>query len=422
MRSIADKTTFFEAEFLQPVQTPIDQLYTEAVFTSGKEKIAPIEAVFGEIQEELKKQISQHTKEKPFDNKAFWRNSLWKKLEDNIQKVFNFRMVSVNPFLEKYLEKDKQFESKMLNALVYNTNRFPIDGLVTDKGFWDSTKSTQLEIWVSLGLIRDLSPAEITAVFLHEFGHGIDPALVDIKYTEVNVLSKYLTDRKKEVKQGEKKALEADNKKINFVSTLNKIQDVTKNFASFLSKAFEKMEKRFDSFTFPWDTKNAKLKKIKKALEKDNSVFRRQDYSEAYADNFARMYGYGPALATGFKKVDKDLEANWINNRYKHEGARQRAIVSLIVASINDEHKTSLHRVLALKRDMTADINDPNTPPKVKEQLKEDLNELNKVLEAYQNDFSDFQNSCNKLLIESIGDVKEPEAPKTDETPSEEKK
>ena len=57
MRSIADKTTFFEAEFLQPVQTPIDQLYTEAVFTSGKEKIAPIEAVFGEIQEELKKQM-----------------------------------------------------------------------------------------------------------------------------------------------------------------------------------------------------------------------------------------------------------------------------------------------------------------------------------------------------------------------------
>ena len=49
-----------------------------------------------------------------------------------------------------------------------------------------------MEIWISLGLIKNLTSDEILAVLLHEFGHSIDPALIDIKYTETNILSKYI--------------------------------------------------------------------------------------------------------------------------------------------------------------------------------------------------------------------------------------
>lgn len=405
MNSIADPHSFFESIIIPSSLRDMDELYTEAVFADGKSKIKPIEEAFKKAKEELEKEVAAHTKEKPFNPEAYWRHQVWKEVENSVQKVFNFRVVSINPFIEKYLSEENMFESKQLNAMVWSNDRFPIDGIVTDNGFYDGTKSCQMEIFVSLGLIRALTEAEITAVFLHEFGHGIDPALVDIKYAEANVLSKYLTDRKKEVKQGEKKALEGKGSKFSFLRSvfyLNGENDGNK-FKNFINSVIEKIEakKPKGSIIWPWDSHNTKLKKIEKQLLSDKSRFTRQDFTEAYADNFARMYGYGVPLITALKKMSKDT-VEWKTRRIKNEKARQREIAKLIIASLKDEHRTSITRALALEREMKADIQDPKTPPRVKKQLEEDLKELEAVIKAYQTDFSDFQNQCHKLIIDDF--------------------
>lgn len=136
-------------------------------------------------------------------------------------------------------------------------------------------------------------------------------------------------------------------------------------------------------------------------VRNDKSVFRRQEYSEAFADNFARMYGYGPQLMSGLHKMQLSNET-YRNSRIKKEKARQAAIMQFTQALLKDVHKTDIHRVRALIKEYNDDINDPNTPPAVKKQLKEDLEELEKVLDQYLNNFSDFQNRVNRAINEEL--------------------
>ena len=88
-----------------------------------------------------------------------------------------------------------------------------------------------MEIWISLGLIKNLTSDEILAVLLHEFGHSIDPALIDIKYTETNILSKYITDRKKSLNKDENRIINKFrgivDKSITNVSILEFIEDIS---------------------------------------------------------------------------------------------------------------------------------------------------------------------------------------------------
>lgn len=183
------------------------QFFSEAVFNNGKSKLDPILKAITTMKDELTEKISEQgkTNGKTFDPKSFWRSISFKDLEDSMKQVFGFRYVSVEPFVEKYNSKNGTFESKTLNCLVSYVNRFPIDGIVTDDGFYDKTHSLVANVYISLGLVKALTAEEILAVLLHEIGHNIDPALVNIKYAEVNVLSKYLTDRKTELTKSEEK-------------------------------------------------------------------------------------------------------------------------------------------------------------------------------------------------------------------------
>ena len=144
-----------------------------------------------------------------------------------------------------------------------------------------------------------------------------------------------------------------------------------------------------------------RLKKIQELIREDKVKFSRQEYSEAFADNFARMYGYGPALASGLKKMDKDAEKSmdsWIT----FEREREKWIWIITAATIKDVHKTDVHRIKALINEYKEDINNPDIPKKVKDQLKDDLKELEVILDQYMNDFSDFQNRVNKLISDEL--------------------
>lgn len=191
------------------VEEEQQNIFTEAVFIGGKETIAPlladIEVLKIDLENRLKIQRTNNSKK--FDPKDYWKSPNWKKLEDDIKQIFGFRFVEVNPYVEKYNSSKDIFESKEMNCCVYKSDRYPIDGLVTDKGFYDKSHSLVCSIYISLGLMHELTSEEILSVFLHEFGHNIDPAVMTVKYAETNILSKYLTDRVAEITDTEKKTI-----------------------------------------------------------------------------------------------------------------------------------------------------------------------------------------------------------------------
>lgn len=396
-------------------KTNADVLYTEAVFTDGKNQLSKITECIQKAKDLLDQKINEQDesikekanapkyskskiKIKNFDPTAFWRDQVFKDLEDEIQKVFGFRSVEIQPFIEKYNSKDKQFQTRTMNAFVYHSDRYPIDGLVTDKGFYDKTHSLVMDIRISLGLIKALDSEEILAVLLHEFGHNVDPAIVDINYSTINALSKYLTDRKKDLTKSEEKALKENKSKFGMLILLpliwmGIIYGIVK-ISDFLSWIKEKIIGKDKAI-------EKDLNKIKKVLSKDNEEFNRQNYSEAFADNFARMYGFGPKLMSALKKMNDDND-DAINSIYKKDIDRRKAIISITIDCIKDVHKTEIHRIHSLIKEYKNDIADPNIPNKVKEGLKEDLKELENILDQYLNHKDEFQKRVNNLINDEL--------------------
>lgn len=367
--------------------------FSEAVFKDGKKSVEAVEKAFEAIKAELELEIEtqkkSRKKEDRFNPEKFFKHEVFKKLEDVLMDIFGFRSVIIEPLQEKYDRKNDEFESKMMNAFIYNMDRYPIEGLLTDKGFYDKSKSTYIHIILTLGIIRNLEANELTAVLLHEFGHGIDPALVTISYTDTNILTKYLTDRKDKLTDKEKE------RKKNLSRSV--ILAIIYLLAFSIPIIWDWVSKRI----FGKDkVREDKMKRIKYVIKKDKDKFNRIEMAEAYADNFARMYGYGPELMKALKKLNKENFKGL--SRIKIEALRETVLLGITVSMIKDEHKTDIHRIKNLIKEYENDINDKKTPKKVKEQMEEDKKELELILKSYTEDFDEFQNLINKTLLEEL--------------------
>ena len=147
----------------------VDSYFTEAVFAGGKEKVKPLEERIQKIKDELDERIKDQddsikahnndkgVKIKPFNPKAFWKNTLFKDFEDELKEIFGFRNVEIHPYMERYSSKSKTFETCELNCAVYHADRFPVEGLVTDNGFYDKSHSITMQIVISLGVLKNLT-------------------------------------------------------------------------------------------------------------------------------------------------------------------------------------------------------------------------------------------------------------------------
>lgn len=394
-----------------------EDIFTEAVFVDGKKKVQVLEEKIQKVKDKLEEEITKQDNsikerrgksaggKKPlelFDPKLFWKDNVFKELEDELIKIFGFRNVEIHPYIEKYNSNTKKFQTKMMNCFVWSNDRFPIEGLVTDNGFYDKSRSTNMQIQITLGLIKSLEADEILGVLLHEFGHGIDPALVDIKYSQVNVLSKYMTDRKNAINKSEEKAVNGKGLTDGGITFIILLFDLLIILLPFIPYLLRKLSDTIVSlFVGKEKATERRLDKIRKMVDKDKDKFNRREFAEAYADNFARMYGYASSLMRGLKKISLDNDKT-VNSRCKKEIFRQQNIVEITYMLIKDEHKTDIHRIRNLIKEYKDDIDDPNTPSAVKKQLKDDLAELEKVLDEYLNNFSEFQNRVNHVINEEL--------------------
>lgn len=406
-----------------------DQLYSEAVFAHGKETLAPVLEIITKLKTDLEDELQRHTDgykryqeqkkqdKKPKDKKhhhpsfrafdpiKYWRNPAWKDLEDTLSKIFGLRTCMIQPYKERYSSIDDEFDTFDLNAFVYTYDRFPITGIITDKGLYDASHSIYLEMYISLGTLHLADPEEILGLILHEIGHNIDPALVNITFTEVNALSKYITDRENKLNKAERGVTtdKSSTHKLGeeyvivglIIGLVGLFYSIKNAFTWIRGKLFKKSEdKRREK------ARMERLKSIEDAMRKDKSEFKRQVYKEAFADNFARMYGYGPQLLRALKKLDIRIDERI--SRIKSEEQREIEITNMTLDAINDVHKTEIHRCYALIKEYDADLKDPNIPDPVKKGIKADRDELECVLKEYTQNFSRFQNRINQLILDEL--------------------
>jgi hypothetical protein len=377
-----------DSNFINRINT--DEVFNEAVFADGKATIKPIEDGFQLLKDELNNQISKQKSDThfKFNPTEFVRHKLWKDLEDTIGKTFGFRNIEIYHTSEIYIDKKDQFEENILNCFTYASSRYPIDGLVTDKGFYDSTRSINCQIIYTLGLIHNLSAGEITAIFLHEMGHNIDPALVSISYHDVNKLSKYIT----EGRTANDAPIEERKSRKSFLEIILLILSFT------LPMILRWIWKQFRKLFF---NPAAAIESIRNMIRKDKEKFDRINNSEAFADNITRMYGYGPQLVSAFEKITK-LVWKDVRSRIKNEKERQLLYSDIIGYIINDVHKTDIHRFHSLMKEYKIDLNDPTIPEKVKKGIREDLESTKKFVDMYLNNNDEFINNVNKMILEEL--------------------
>jgi len=382
----------FSENFNLSIDEPeVTSIFTEAMFIDGRKTLEPIVQEFQAIKDLLETSIRKSGSD--FSPKAYVQNLSFKGLEDKLRDVFGFRNIEIYGWNERYSKLDDDFETRQLNCYTYCTWRYPIDGLVTEKGFYDSTHSINTEIQFSLGAIRTYSAEELTGVFLHEFGHNIDPALVDINYTKVNALSKYLTDRKGAVNRAEARLTK--NMSEDGMSLVITLVVVGVMMLPMLIKA---IARKFRDMLF---TEDKALAMIRDKLKRDRDQFNRYYNAEAFADNFARMYGFGAANVSALEKSQRNISDKY-SSRFEKEKRRQRAIADMMARSITDDHRTDIHRVHAIIREYKADLQDPSIPARVKKDIQTDLQEVELLLQKYLNDYSDFENKINKLILEEL--------------------
>ena len=89
--------------------TSDSDLFYEAVFADGKKKLQPLIGIIAEIKKELQRQTDTQTEDvknktsrkdtRWFDPEAFFKHQLFKKLEDEMQRIFGCRYVVIAPWV-----------------------------------------------------------------------------------------------------------------------------------------------------------------------------------------------------------------------------------------------------------------------------------------------------------------------------------
>lgn len=421
----------------------MSEIIQEAVFKKGKEKLKSIDQAWVPIKKRLSEMIGKQGKN--FKTKDFYKDNCWKDLEDTVHKVFGFRYLEIMPFMENPHEHDKTKMFVYVNAGTAAENRFVIDGLVTDDGFYDSTHSLVAMMVVGIPLLQLLEPEELTAIFLHEIGHNIDPALIDIKYKTINDYSKYICDTDKD-----KAKKEAEQAKAPFDLGFNNETGLswTGFFGGLIWVCFNIMKTNsigfligqaitigviikecvkcfFDlgnlKFHNPFNRNADEVAKQLANKTKENikkfGMFSKYSSTEAFADNLPRMYGYANHMYAAFHKIEQKLNDEGLKQIYGKdvlkrsdiEKVRAQFFAVVVSNSIKDVHKTEIHRYYSTLKEYYKELNDKNIPPQIKKEIKYDLEQVMKVGEKY---FKSPDTVRNKIYTNIFNAIKEsdPEA------------
>nr|DAW63328.1 MAG TPA: hypothetical protein [Caudoviricetes sp.] len=380
--------------------------FCEASFSNkATAKLDKILALFDRIREGLSKDVDINTYRRPEQTKLEdWKNfyvtvqpkilsmtDLFKDLENEFNNVFGFHS-TVLDFVYTFAGVGNYNQGKdgdrsgydygMINAWTYVGQRYYIDGLLSeDGGFYDSTHSLNFHMEIYPHAFVALTSRELLAVILHEVGHNLDPALVDIGYQETNELVNYLGNKTTDehVYRWIKLHLEDIPLLGPFIAAFRTAVSGTKNYEDRLKKATENQLNLNQGWNY------------------SNSI-------EAFADNIPRMYGLGKDLISGLVKIGDDMDAveGWSFSYL--ENLRQNEILACMaaMADMNEEHATIIHRIKSLLMEYDKELADPKLPAPLRKRIQEDRDGVNALLQQLLNSPNEVKRKAYNIINTTI--------------------
>lgn len=350
----------------------------------GKEAVAPMQKQFSVIRNKL---IN-----KPFSPTINLDPDIIK-FNRIVEKIFGFHSFALN------IQPDHTINAYAIPVDVYLTDeekmKIRSSLLANPTGFKYNANtmgvSISLIIAINLGLMESTryTDEEIVAIMLHEIGHGFFEAVVDPdgEYTVakklVASLSYALGCAKMHVKYGKEVTGDMVDRELHRISGY--IGNLRSNIIRLSSKA---------------------KKRVFRESMSDNMVKKRLSYTnEKFADTFAAMFGYGTEIHSALTKITKDAYDTIIGvKKYPKivETIKMYKIYidDLIAYAFNaqDEHPEHLARVKTSVDYIKRELSKEGLDPKIKNQLIEQLNSLNKLIEDYKN-FPKDQDSMRILRL-----------------------
>jgi hypothetical protein len=162
--------------------------------------------------------------------------------------------------------------------------------------------------------------------------------------------------------------------------------------------------------------------KTKKKI-KERGMFSKYNSTEAFADNFPRMYSYGKPLLMALEKMGirgstdamETIYGKNVFNRANIEKIRSQFFAIIIRDAIDDVHKTDIHRYYSLMKECYKDLKNKSIPPEIKKQIQKDLDEMIKLGDMF---FKSPDEVRNKVYASIFNAIKEADPDAVAEMPS----
>lgn len=282
---------------------------------------------------------------------------------------------------------------------------------VTPKGYRYKREAGLVAISkITYGLYcnKNFTDEETFAVFLHEIGHSftirsrqVADVYVGFNLTLiiVQVIILVLT---RQFKSAVNTIILTNNDQKSFMIAINKalrknpitrtITFTRETLSTFINHIYTNIIRDILTFTgFTWvyvALSNTMMPRTKKGIDKQHDYNAVGRGEERLADDFATIYGYGPALSAALIKFESK-ETYDSDTIMMHIG-RHVPLIKNMLESIDkmsyemkgmfDVHPNSSDRVLKILENMEHDIKSSDVSPKVKKELNEKLKEQRKLV------------------------------------------
>ena len=370
----------------------------------GKESISHIQRQLSLIRNDVKSSY----------NKSINVSKNVLKFNRMIESFFGYNTFSLT------INPDNDINAYAMNTSFYQNEeerRKMIASLKSsDKGFrYDKTMGTLNSIIsINYGTMRleTLTDEELMAILLHEIGHTFFYAIM-YHDAPVSNSSKLLSIIKlinnkivSKISSGENVTDEDINNDIEKINPIIKMIGKVPNIFNLGKSLF----------------KNNYIKKMSKLFKHeslDYDLKRNNDYTnEKFADTFAAMYGYGIELHSGLAKLD-----NYYRKAYPESNNQIKVIFGVFrkytahildyIYNTLDEHPNNLARIKIATEYLKKEIARESIDPKMKSEMIDQLNELNKIIDEFINfpkneDYMRITRKYyTKLLKKYGGDIRE---------------
>lgn len=312
-----------------------------------------------------------------------------KKIQKLFTKVFGFKksIIYWEPFSNE-------------NAYTYSLNTFVIlankgkDYIKKgDRGFYDTSHTSVLTVYLSVGLIltSKLNEKQILACILHEIGHNFDFSgyhligyylqniltlgLNYIQYSEFEDMDD-VNDYKNKIN---KKIQKTDDE---YYNKSKKRQKENKRIIEILKRS-EKMNAIFSVVSLIGNMLNAPIFILFSPIIQLTSLGGKK--GELFADSFATAYGYGTDLINGL-----DI----LSNTKKYYDPKSKVMSFLqdlgnfqteVYIAFNDIHGSNQERCMECKKKLVQDLKRNDFSPELKEELQKEIDKIDTLYKTLIN-------------------------------------